>query len=73
MGRVMFKEGPKKPLNVLSKHQILVVNRHDQLPKRYGSYGRKFMRSYPRSSYFLPVIQSYFHFYMEHLSARERN
>lgn len=25
MGRVMFKEGPKKPLNVLSKHQILVV------------------------------------------------
>ena len=50
-----------------------LANRHDQLPKRYGSYGRKFMRSSPRSSYFLPVIQSYFHFYMEHLSARERN
>lgn len=25
MGRVMFKEGLKKPVNVLSKHQILVV------------------------------------------------
>lgn len=53
MGSVMFKEGPKKPLNVLSKHQILVViSEHRekevvQFPSSVGAVEQRWNNMWP--------------------------